>query len=210
MALLSSGSRKNDKKFIPWTAEAENAFEQLKQDLAYASLLAYPSHNAENRLVIDASDFGMGTSLEKRFDGTWKPLDFFSSKFSPPLINYSAYDRELTATFEAIRYLRWFLEGQILKVVTDHKPLIFAFLQKYKTASQRQQRQLSSISQSTTQIEHLFGVDKFFADSLSWVKAITIPSEFSINELAEIQNLDEELRVLLKDPKCSLSLKKIQ
>ena len=203
-------SKKNDKRVINWTPEAEDAFIRAKQDLANATLLAHPSHNAETRLVTDASNIGMGASLEQRFDGIWKPLAFFSRKFSPSQLNYSAYDRELTAVFEAIRYFKFFLEGQIFKIATDHKPLIFAFNQRSEKSSQRQQRQLSYISQYTTQIEHLPGTDNLVADSLSRVETITIPTEFSIVELAEIQNTDEELKNLLKDPKCSLSLKKIQ
>ena len=75
------------------------------------TLFAHPSHNAETRLVTDASNIGMGASLKKRFDGIWKPLAFFSRKFSPSQLNYSAYDRKSTAVFVAIRYFKFFLEG---------------------------------------------------------------------------------------------------
>ena len=63
-----SDSRKNDKRVIPWNPEAEKAFEKVKLDLTNATLLAHPSHKGETRLVTDASDFGMGASLEQRFE----------------------------------------------------------------------------------------------------------------------------------------------
>ena len=53
----------------------------------------------------------MGGALEQLFDGIWKSLGFFSQNFSSAQRNYSAYDRELTAIYEAIKYFKYFLEG---------------------------------------------------------------------------------------------------
>lgn len=150
-------SRKNDKREIAWTPIAEEAFIKCKENLAEVAMLSHPSDAAETRLVSDASDFAMGAVLEQRLDNSWKPLAFFSRKFSPAQLNYSAYDRELTAIFEAVKYFRYFLEGRDCKIVTDHKPLIYAFMQRSEKASPRQQRQLSFISQFTTRIEYLSG-----------------------------------------------------
>lgn len=181
---LLSDSRKNDKRLIPWTVEAENVFEQVKQDLANTTLLAHPSHSSKTRLVTDASDFGMGASLKQRFNGVWKPLAFFLGKSSPAQTNYSAWDRQLMVIFEAIRHFRYFLEGQIFTVVTDHKPLIFAFSQKYEKPSQRQQRQLSFIPQFTTHFEHLSRVDNVIANSQYPNTKYQFPNtDFSITEL---------------------------
>ena len=133
-------SRRNDRRPIVWTQQAEGAFIRIRNDLANAALLAHPDATAETRLVTDASDLGMGASLEQLLDSVWKPLAFFSRRFSQAQRNYSAYDRELTAIYEAIRYFRHFLEGRDFKVVTDHKPLTFAFMQRSEKAAPRQQR----------------------------------------------------------------------
>ena len=135
-------SRRNDKREIIWTPEAEEAFDKIKNDLANATLLVHPTINAETRLVTDASDSGTGACLEQQFSDIWKPLAFFSRKLTPAQRTYSTYDRELTAVFESIKYFRHFLEGQNFAIVTDHKPLIYAFTQKSEKASPRQQRQL--------------------------------------------------------------------
>lgn len=87
-------SRKNDKREIAWTPEAEGAFNQIKKDLANATLLAHPSEDAETRVVSDASDFAMGAVLEQRSGNSWRPLAFFSKKFSTAQVKY---DTELTA-----------------------------------------------------------------------------------------------------------------
>ena len=175
-------SHQNDKQEIIWTQEAEKAFNKIKQDLANVTLLSHPAPNAGTRLVTDASDSGMGTSLKQKLCEVWKPLAFFSKKFSPTQRVYSTYDRELTAVFEAIRYFRHFLEGQNFKVVTDHKPLIYAFVQKAEKASPRQQRQLAFISQFTTQIEHLPGTANVVADCLSRIGAIHLSTDCRSSE----------------------------
>ena len=202
-------SRKNDKRETYWTQEAEEAFEKIKEDLANVTLLVHPVINAETRLVTDASDTGMGASLEQHFSVSWKPLAFFSRKFTSAQRNYSAYDRELTAVFESIRYFRHFLEGQNFKVVTDHKPLVYAFVQRSEKGSPRQQRQLAFISQFTTQIQHLPRTDNVVADSLSRVEAIHMPTEWSLSELAAAQKDDKELKSLISSPDCSLNFRKI-
>ena len=205
-----SDSRKNDKRKVNWTQEATEAFHKIKNDLANATLLSHPSTEAETRLVIDASDTGMGATLEQLIGDSWKPLAFFSKKFSTAQRAYSTYNRELTAVFEAIRYFRHFLEGQNFKVVTDHKPLIYAFMQRSEKASPRQQRQLAFISQYSTHIEHLLGTDNVVADSLSRVDSLRLLTDWSLIELAEAQNDDSELKDIIGDPSCSLKLKKIQ
>lgn len=89
-------SRKNDKRIIEWTTDTGDAFEKSKANLVNATLLAHPSSDASTRVVTDASDFAFGAVLEQHFPNGWKPLAFFSRKFTPAQKNYSVYDRELT------------------------------------------------------------------------------------------------------------------
>ena len=87
--------------------------------------MAYPVDDAPIRLVTDASDRGMGAVLEQFVDH-WRPLAFFSKKFTPRQSRYAAYDRELAAIYYSIREFAYLLEGRDFKVLTDHKPLIYA------------------------------------------------------------------------------------
>ena len=145
---LFSDSRKNDKRPIQWMPEAEEAFVRVKEELAAAALLVHPRVGAEIRIVSDASDSGMGAALEQlSLTGIWEPLAFFSKKFSPSQRKYSAYDRELTAIYEAVKYFSFLVEGRDFKILTDYKPFIYAFMQKSDKASPRQTRQLSLIEQ---------------------------------------------------------------
>jgi cleavage and polyadenylation specificity factor subunit 1 len=71
----------------------------------------------------------MGAVLQQQVQDVWQPLAFFSKKISPAEQKYSAYDRELLAIYEAVKYFRHMLEPRHFTTVTDHKPLIFAFHQ---------------------------------------------------------------------------------
>lgn len=55
--------RKNDKRKITWTQEADAAFNKIKQDLTKATLLSHLAIDAETLVVTDASDADMGTSV---------------------------------------------------------------------------------------------------------------------------------------------------
>lgn len=53
---LIIGNKKNDRTPLQWTDETESAFENYKNELANATLLAHPSADAQLVLHVDASD----------------------------------------------------------------------------------------------------------------------------------------------------------
>jgi len=95
-------------------------FEKCKQQLANATLLAYPITDATLALKTDASNTTMGAVLEQNNNGIWKPLGFFSKKFSSTQENYS-YDRELQAMYSGLKFFQQLVEGRKLLIKTDHK-----------------------------------------------------------------------------------------
>jgi hypothetical protein len=152
---------------VSWTPVIEKAFTSAKKTLATASLLVHPQKDAVTSITVDASDIAMGGVLEQRIDGQWKPLAFFSKKLQPVQAKYSAFDRELLAAHLAIRHFRHFLEGRQLTLYTDHNPLTAALSKVSDAWSARQQRQLSAISEFTTDLCHFSGKDNVVADTLS-------------------------------------------
>lgn len=123
-------SRKNDKRKIQWTPEAEKAFEDCKHSLATVSITHYLSPTAPLVLSTDASDVAIGAVLEQLTDDNWVPVGFFSRKLSKTERDYSVYDRELLAIFAAIKHFQHFLDQRKFIVKTDHKALTYAFSQK--------------------------------------------------------------------------------
>ena len=187
-----------------------------KKKLVEAALLVHPRQGAEiysiySVNVTDASDLAMGTALEQQsVSGEWEPLAFFSQKLSPAQLNYSAYDRELTAIYEALKHFRYYIEGRNFKILTDHKPLVYAFKQSSDKASPCQIRQLSFIAQFTTVIEDIPGQDNVVADPLSRIESLRLPLEINLKELAQAQNTDDEVVELQRSSNPPLKLIKLQ
>lgn len=153
----------------------------------------------------------MGAVLEQRADCcAWEPLAFFSQKLSSAQRNYSAYDRELVAIYEVVRYFRYFIGGRAFKILTDHKPLVYAFVQRSEKASPRQVRQLSFIAQFTTHVEHVSGPNNVVTDTLSRAESFRMPLEINLKEVAVHQETDIELKQLCSRSDPPLKLVKIQ
>ena len=192
----TKGKKKNDKTPIEWSEQALRAFEECKKSISNAALLAHPCANSKLSLFVDASDSGIGGTLQQSVKGVSHPLAFFSRKLTQAECKYSAYDRELLAIYSAVRYFRHMLEGRVFTIYTDHKPLTFAFSQKSDRVSPRQQRHLEYISQFSTDIRHISGSENLIADTLSRVNEIEIHGFLDYSALAAAQIGDEELSSL--------------
>ena len=98
------------------------------------------------------------------------------------------------------------VEGRTFTIVTDHKPLTFAFRQKMDKCSPRQFRYLDYIGQFSTDIRHISGKDNVVADALSRIEEIETALDFEA--LARSQEEDEELQTYLREGS-ALQLRKI-
>ncbi|KAL1446948.1 hypothetical protein WDU94_003629 [Cyamophila willieti] len=206
---LTKDSRKNDKRKIQWSDEARAAFEKLKSQLADATLLYHPSSKFKLVLSVDASDYAIGAALQQVNKSNLEPLAFFSKKLDNAQKKYSTYDRELYAAYSAVKYFRFMLEGRNFTILTDHKPLSFAFRQNSERSSPRQHRHLDFIGQFTTDIQYVSGSQNLPADLCSRISEISAPSLVPLDEIAEAQREDPELQALFGSSDCSLQLKSI-
>ena len=105
-------------------------------------------------------------------------------------VTQKKFDRELLAIFEAVKHFRHFLEGKNFTIFTDHKPLTFA-MNSLTEKSPRQTRQLSFISEFTTDIKHVSGEANVVADMLSRninaLETTKLVTGLNYSELAEAQ-----------------------
>lgn len=191
-----AGQKKNSQIKIEWNPTMDKAFEKLKQDLANATLLAFPDTQAELSLHTDASDTAIGAVLQQTTGRTTQPLGFFSRHLTSTQEKYSTYDRELLAIYEGIKHFRHMLEGRKFAIFTDHKPLVYAFQQKPDKATPRQIRQLSYISEFSVDIRHVAGKENVVADALSRINGIELPTLVPYTELAKKQQDDELVKLL--------------
>ncbi|CAB0032547.1 unnamed protein product [Trichogramma brassicae] len=190
---LLRGLQKKKEK-LSWSAQADEAFERIKQAMVSAVRSAFYHPGQPLALHTDASNTAIGAALSQRHaDDDWTPLGFFSQKLSPTQQRYSTYDRELLAIFEAIKYFQRILEGRSFTIMTDHRPLSFALEQKSDRFSPRQSRQLDFISRFDAKIVYTPGDENPVADALSRIDAITMPTTLNSAQISAEQQKDEQL-----------------
>ena len=155
-------------------------------------MLAHPITNAPIAITTDASDIGLGATLEQYVNNNWQPLAFYSRQLRDAERKYSTYDRELLAIYLAIRHFRYFLEGRTFTVYTYHKPLVDAISKLSDPRTAKQQRHLSFISEFTTDIKHLFGKVNVVADCLSRCPINNISQGIDYTAMAQAQHASQE------------------
>jgi len=143
----------------------QSAFERAA--VAAAVKLVHPDPAATVSLAVDASAMHMGGVLQQWSRAGWQPLSFFSHKLSKTELNYGAFDRELLAAYLGIQHFRFALEGRPFQLHTDHKPLVAALKKVDPPWTARQQQHLSFISEFTTDLRHVPGLQNNVADALS-------------------------------------------
>ena len=190
--MLSPG--KNSKKKLKWSVEAVSAFLKIKQKLSNATLLTFPTPNAETAIFVDASVSDCGAVLQQRAEKSdaWKPLSFYSHSFFLTQSRYPTFDRELLAIYLAIKHFRYFIEGRTFTVFTDHVPLCRAIFSRSQNSSPRQQRHLDFIAQFTSDLRYVKGEKNVVADCLSRITASVFEEHEAINflEMAAAQQHD--------------------
>ena len=174
-ALVSSVKAAKD--LLVWSSAQMSAFQDAKEALSNAVLLAHPLKDPSSGLSVtsDASNVAVGAVLAQEENGVARPLGFFSKKLSSAELKYSAFDKELLALYLAVHHFRHHLEGRKFVAWTDHKPLIGA-ISSTVDRSPRQTRHLSFIAEFTTDIRHVPGLSNVVADQLSRPAASFVPA----------------------------------
>ncbi|MES9882797.1 MAG: RNase H-like domain-containing protein [Sedimenticola sp.] len=125
-ATIAEPLRKLTRKDVEWQwgADQQSAFDALKQSLTSADVMAYYNANAETRLIVDASPFGVGGILsQKQPNGDYRPVCFASRTLNPVERRFSQTEREALSILFAIQRFNVYLYGMEFEVYTDHRPL---------------------------------------------------------------------------------------
>jgi hypothetical protein len=118
-----------------WDVSQQEAFEELKQQMTTAPVLALPDDDQPFRVEADSSDVATGAVLSQlsKEDSKWHPVSFQSKGLSLVERNYETHDKEMLAIIRALEEWRHLLEGARHKfeIWTDHKNLEY-----FRTARQ--------------------------------------------------------------------------
>ena len=152
-----------------WTEDCQTGFDNLKQALTSAPILAYPDYSKPFILETDASLKGLGTVLSQwSDDNTVRVIAYASRSLRPgekSMKDYSSAKIELLA-------LKWlvcekfkdYLLGSKFTVYTDNNPLVYVKTSKLGAA---QIRWLSELALYDFDIIYRTGKSNLVADALS-------------------------------------------
>jgi hypothetical protein len=105
-------------KFV-WSKESEASFQELKERLTSAPVLALPLGEKGFAVYSDALKRGMGCVLMQH----GRVIAYASRQLKSHEVNYPIHDLELAAVVFALRVWRHYLYGSQVQIFTDHKSL---------------------------------------------------------------------------------------
>lgn len=184
-------------KSLTLNEDSKAAFQELKKTLASAESLAHPIPNCQTyQLVTDSSQYCVGAALHQIVDSKPIPIGFFSKKLSEAQKRYSTFDRELLSAYMAVLHFKPYIEGRCSTLFTDHKPIVSAFRSQSPAKSDRQQRQISVLTEYLSDIQYIKGDQNVVADCLSRqsnVCAVTVDA-CDLPAIARNQVNDSEIK----------------
>ena len=151
---------KNDQKF-EWSNTCQHSFEELRQRLTKAPVLALPSGKDGYVVYSDASRQGLGCVLMLND----RVIAYASHQLKKHEQNYPTHDLEIAAVVFALKFWRHYLHGVPCQIFTDYKSLQYIFTQK--ELNLRQRRWLELIKDYDCTIEYHPGKANVVADALS-------------------------------------------
>ncbi|XP_053384619.1 uncharacterized protein K02A2.6-like [Mercenaria mercenaria] len=184
-ATVSEPIRKLTRKNIKfeWGREQMESFQELKDLLTSASVMAYYNPNAETTITVDGSPVGLGAILaQKQSDGHFRPVAYASRTLNQTERRYSQIEIEMLACVWGVERFRTYVYGQPFKLLTDHRPLLNIFKPTHKPPA-RLERLLMRLQCYNFTVEHQPGISNP-ADILS-------RSTFN-KENCEISNITEK------------------
>lgn len=167
------------------------SFKDAKLALTENTMLVHPIPGAEISIACDSSSHTIAGVLQQLQDGEWFPLAFCSRKLTDAEVKYSTFSRELLAIYFCLHKLRYFIEGRIFYIFTDHKPICSAIKNTSRNHLPRELRHLEYISQFTTDIRFVKGVNNIAPDALSRIQFITPQIVIDYSKIAFGQQDDQ-------------------
>ena len=78
----------------------------------------------QTKITCDASKFGLGATLEQKFNNIWEPIAFASRTLTRAESNYCQLEKEILSIVFACSKFHEYVYGRKFLIESDHKPLI--------------------------------------------------------------------------------------
>ncbi len=151
-----------------WGQYQKEAFENLRQKLISAPILAYPMMDKPFKLYTDSSRQGHGAVLAQDQEGKERVISYFSKTLGPSEKNYGVTDIEMAAACAAIKKFKHYLQEQPFELITDHLPLKYIFKSTQVTTNRLERLKLGVLLHiSKMTVTYKPGKKHLNADALS-------------------------------------------
>lgn len=152
------------KQKFEWATAHQEAFEQIRDAIVDAPLLAHVDYARDIYLRTDASEAGVGGMLYQKDDeGGIVPVCFVSRKFTGAEVRWSTIEQECFGIYHCIVSLSHYLLGQRFIVETDHRNLLFI----EKSTAPKVVRWRLRLEEFDFELRHVPGRENEVADALS-------------------------------------------
>ena len=196
--------RKGSKKKILWTPETVASFHAMKLALASALEVYQVQPDLPFWLTTDASTFAIGAVLEQKFNGTLKPVAFFSRKLTQGQLKRGVREAETYALVSSLWKWASIVGLQPIFVRTEHKPLTNWLTEKAETPcgrAGRRARWRETLSRfNLVEIEYIKGKENLVADCMSRYAFLASQAMRDVSKHGTIEDW-EEVQEILKEEK---------
>lgn len=153
-----------------WHTAQENAFQQIKHELASSGTLDHYDPNKESIVSVDASSFGIGAVIRQKRGESLRAVAYASRSMLDTQMRHAQIEKEALAITWACETFSNYLIGTKFKLETDHKPLVPLLSTKdLAELPARLQRFKMRLVRFDFSISHVAGKDLNRADTLSKV-----------------------------------------
>ena len=118
--LLRKTDNKNNR--LKWNDTHSQTFTNIKQRIKQIIENKHFDTTRETRIKCDASNKGLGASIEQKHENIWHTIAFASRFLNNYESRYSTNELELLAVVWAVEHFKHYLHGQDFKILTDHQP----------------------------------------------------------------------------------------
>jgi RNase H-like domain found in reverse transcriptase/Reverse transcriptase (RNA-dependent DNA polymerase)/gag-polyprotein putative aspartyl protease len=164
-----------------WTDACTHAWITMRKLLATAAMMYHPDPAQPFHVYSDASIRAIGGMLVQYIEGKVYPIAFTARKLVPAEVNYTTTEQEMLAVVYCLAQWRYYLEGPVVLLHTDHEPL--TWLKSQKSLNRRQARWLEFLSRFSYEVVYVKGDENVVADALTRNldvydgKAVDLPCE---------------------------------
>ena len=162
-----------------WDKPQQDAFEQLKCDVASTPVLNFYSCEAPVTVSVDASAYGLGACLLQG----GKPVAYASRSLTASEKNYGQIEKEMLAIQWGCTKFHDYIYGlESVTVETDHKPIEALYRKPLSAAPPRIQRMQLKLQKYALKVFWKKGTELVMADSLSRAPVVSCDDNSDVDE----------------------------